>query len=73
MAHYFDERTGRMQEQSYSFYRDLRSWTAALSFLVRDHTTGPQDYTVAFTFSFKAFPRFGLGRDAGGAYSLLGG
>ena len=72
MAHYFNERTGKMQEQSYSVFRDMRSWTAALSFLIRQNTTGPQDYGVAFTFSFKAFPRFGLGHDAGGPYSLLG-
>src|SRR5262249_29978398 len=30
MAHYFNARTGTLQEQSYSLYRDLRSWTAAL-------------------------------------------
>jgi len=72
-SHYFEGRTGVMQEQSYTVYRDLRSWTAALSFLVRHNTTGPQDYTVAFTFSLKAFPHFGLGADTGGPYSLLGG
>jgi len=73
-SHYFDVRTGRLQEQSYTVYRDMRSWTAALSFLVRQQTTGkPEDYTVAFTFSLKAFPRFNLGTEAGGPYSLLGG
>lgn len=72
LGHYFDARTGRMLQQSYTVYRDMRSWTAALSFLVRDNTTGPQDYGVAFTFSLKAYPHFGLGNDSGGAYSLLG-
>jgi lipopolysaccharide assembly outer membrane protein LptD (OstA) len=71
-AHYFNARTGVLQEQSYSLYRDLRSWTAALSFRVRHNTFGPEDFTVAFTFSLKAFPRYGKGTDAG-AYSLLGG
>jgi len=72
MAHYFEARTGNMQEQSYTVYRDLRSWTAALSFRVRQNVFGPDDYTVAFTFSLKAFPHYGQG-DAVGAYSLLGG
>jgi LPS-assembly protein len=71
--HHFEARDGRMQEQVYSIYRDLRSWTAALSFRLRDNRTGPDDFTVAFTFSLKAFPRFGLGSDTVRPYSLLGG
>jgi lipopolysaccharide assembly outer membrane protein LptD (OstA) len=72
-SHYFDIKIGKLQEQSYTVYRDLRSWTAALSFLVREGTNGgAQDYTVAFTFSLKAYPRFGLGADQGGPYALLG-
>ncbi|HVV71476.1 MAG TPA: hypothetical protein VHI52_08265, partial [Verrucomicrobiae bacterium] len=71
-AHYFDVRTGRLLQQSYTVYRDLRSWTAALSFIARDNQIGPEDYGVAFTFSLKAYPHFGLGTDAAGAYSLLG-
>ena len=73
MAHYFEARSGTLQEQSYSVYRDLRSWTAALSFRVRQNVVGPEDYTVAFTFSLKAFPHYGQGADALGVYSLLGG
>ena len=73
MAHYFDARAGNLQEQDYSIYRDLRSWTVALTFRVRDNPTGPQDYTVAFTFSLKAFPRFGLGDDNLRPYTLFGG
>jgi LPS-assembly protein len=72
-SHYFDAGNGRLQEQSYSVYRDLRSWTAALSFLVRQRRIGgPEDFSVAFTFSLKAFPRLPLGGDLGGPYSLLG-
>jgi LPS-assembly protein len=73
MGHYFEARTGTLQEQSYSLYRDLRSWTAALTFRVMQNIVGPADYTVAFTFSLKAFPHYGQGNDAVGAYSLLGG
>ncbi len=72
MHHYYDLRLSRMQEQAYTVYRDLRSWTAALTFLIRDNPFGPEDYTVAFTFSLKAFPRFRLGSEAAGPYSLLG-
>ncbi len=73
MAHYFEARTGTLQEQSYSIYRDLRSWTAALTFRVLQNIVGPADYTVAFSFSLKAFPHYGQGYDTIGAYSLLGG
>jgi lipopolysaccharide assembly outer membrane protein LptD (OstA) len=72
LGQYFNARTGRLQEQAYTIYRDMRSWTAALSFVARDNQNGPHDYGVSFTFSLKAFPRFGGGSDAGGAYSLLG-
>lgn len=71
-GHRFEARDGRMQEQDYSVYRDLRSWTAALTFRVVDNTTGPKDYTVAFTFSLKASPRYGLGTDIARPFSLLG-
>ena len=30
-SHYFEARTGQMQEQAYTIYRDMRSWTAALT------------------------------------------
>jgi lipopolysaccharide assembly outer membrane protein LptD (OstA) len=70
--HRFDARDGRMQEQSYTVYRDMRSWTAALSFRVTENSVGSPDYSVAFTFSFKAFPRYGLGSDIAKPYLLLG-
>ena len=69
---HFEARTGRMQEQGYTIYRDLRSWTAALTFRVSDNGTGPKDFTAAFTFSLKAHPRFGLGGDAVQPSYLLG-
>jgi LPS-assembly protein len=73
-SHYFDAKVGRLLEQSYTVYRDMRSWTAALSFLVRYQQPGrPEDYTVAFTFSLKAFPRLQVGQDQGLGLSLFGG
>ena len=70
-AQYYQADIGRLQEQAYTIYRDLRSWTAALSFLVRNNPTGPYDFTVAFTFSLKAFPRLPLVGDVGGVSELL--
>jgi lipopolysaccharide assembly outer membrane protein LptD (OstA) len=69
----FEARTGTMQEQSYAIYRDMRSWTSALTFRVRNGSGGPRDIAVAFTFSFKASPRYGRGSEVGTPYWLLGG
>ena len=73
MTHHFEARDGRMEEQFYTLYRDLRSWTAALTLRVRDVRAGREDYTVAVTFSLKAFPRFKLGHDRDTPSLLLGG
>ena len=72
-SQHFEARDGRMEEQDYTFYRDLRSWTTALSFIIRQNQNGPTDYTVAFTFSLKAFPRYGVNADNVRAFGLLGG
>jgi LPS-assembly protein len=72
-THRFEARDGRLQEQAYSIYRDLRSWTTALTFRVLDNPTGPEDFTVAVTFSLKAFPHYGFGSDIVRPASLLGG
>jgi LPS-assembly protein len=71
-THQYEARDGRMEEQYYTIYRDLRSWTAALTFRLRDNRSGPEDFTVAFTFSLKAHPRYGLGSDVARPYNLLG-
>lgn len=62
-SHYYDLREHRLQQQIYTLYRDFRSWTGAISFRTRDDVNGRDDYTIAFTFSLKALPRFGVGRD----------
>lgn len=71
-AHYYDLQDGRMEEQDYTVYRDLRSWTAGLTFRHRDSRNSSDDYTIAFTFSVKARPRFGLGSDSVRPSQLLG-
>jgi hypothetical protein len=69
---HYDVRNARMQEQLYTIYRDMRSWTAALTAGVLNNGSGPTDFTVAFTFSLKALPRYGLGQDTVRTHSLLG-
>jgi lipopolysaccharide assembly outer membrane protein LptD (OstA) len=71
-VHHFDVSSGRLQEQYYSLYRDMRSWTAALTAGLRDNGVGPKDFSLVFTFSFKARPKFGVGGDGVRPYSMLG-
>ena len=70
----FEGRDGTFEEQQYTIYRDLRSWTAALSFRFSQNRNAGRknDFTVALTFSLKAFPRFGLGSDSEHPQLLLG-
>jgi hypothetical protein len=72
ISHHFEARDGTLEEQYYTLYRDLRSWTAAVTFRVRDNRTGPLDYTVAATFSLKAFPRYGINSDRDKPSLLVG-
>lgn len=71
-AHHFETRDGVLEEQYYTLYRDMRSWTAALSFRLRDNRVGPDDFSVILTFSLKAFPRYKLGSDADTPAPLIG-
>jgi hypothetical protein len=71
-SHQFEGRDGTLEEQYYTIYRDFRSWTGALTFRIRDNRDNPTDFTVAFTFNLKAFPRFGLGDDAIRPAKLVG-
>jgi LPS-assembly protein len=72
MMHYFNAEDGRLQEQLYTVYRDMRSWTGALIFRVINNNTGPTDVTVAVTFSLKAMPSQHLGQDTADPSNLLG-
>jgi LPS-assembly protein len=70
--HDFNAMDGLLQDQFYTVYRDLRSWTGALTFRVTDNGTGPENFTVAFTFSIKAHPRQKVGGDTVESYHLVG-
>jgi len=71
-THYYNFETQRLQEQMYTIYRDMRSWTGALSFRLMDNGNGPTDFTVAFTFSLKASPKYHLDEDTVEPYHLVG-
>jgi hypothetical protein len=71
-AHIFNATDGRLQEQDYTVMRDLRSWTASLTFRVENNAGNTADFTVAFAFSFKAVPSMRLGEDAQTSYHLVG-
>ena len=72
IAERFEAQNGTFQEQLYSLYRDLRSWTAALTLRVDQGAGQPTDVTVGVTFSLKAFPRFKLNSDADRPGQVLG-
>lgn len=71
-SHQFEARDGRLEEQRYTIYRDLRSWTAALSVRLRDNRLGADDWAILMTFSLKGFPRFGLWEDSERMERVLG-
>lgn len=71
-SHHYEIKLGRLQEQFYTTYRDFRNWTGAVTFRVRDNGDGKDDYTIAFTFSLKAMPRYKLGSQAVQPYQLIG-
>lgn len=72
-THYINVETGRLQEQYYSLYRDMRSWTAAVTFRLIDNGPGqPLDWGFAFSLSLKAHPRYHVGEDTIAPYTLLG-
>jgi LPS-assembly protein len=67
----FEAQDGVMQQQLYSLYRDLRSWTAAVTFRVNQGIGQPTDFAVGVTLSLKAFPRYKLNGDADRPQQLL--
>jgi LPS-assembly protein len=73
ISEHFEARDSVLEYQYYTLYRDFRSWTGALTLRIRDSRFGADDYTVAFTFSIKAFPKFRVGDDAVRPARLIGG
>ena len=71
--HIFEARDGVLEYQYYTVYRDFRGWTGAITFRERENRFGANDFTVAFTLSFKAFPKYNLGADSVRPHHLIGG
>jgi LPS-assembly protein len=68
----YEAQNGTMEQQLYTVYRDLRSWTAALTVAVTQGPGQPTDLSVVLTFSLKAFPRYSLNRENDRPGLLLG-
>jgi LPS-assembly protein len=71
MGQHFEAQQGKLQEQYYTVYRDLRSWTGALSLRVLNNSSGSRDVAAVFTFSLKAMPKYNLGSDNVRPYGML--
>jgi hypothetical protein len=72
MSHRFDIERSRLEEQYYTLYRDMRSFTMAVTFRVRDPLDEPTDYTAALSLSLKAAPRYSVGEDSVRPATLVG-
>jgi hypothetical protein len=71
-SHNYNVEDGRLQEQFYTIYRDLRSWTSAITFRVSDNVNSSKDFTIAFSMSLKASPSQRVGADMINRYHLVG-
>ena len=71
-THHYNAADGRLQEQFYTLYRDLRSFTAALTFRVLDEQGHAPDFTIALALSLKASPSTSVGDDTVNPYRLVG-
>jgi lipopolysaccharide assembly outer membrane protein LptD (OstA) len=69
-THNYNSANGRLQEQFYTIYRDLRSFTGALTFRVLDEPNHASDFTVAFMLSLKASPSVRVGEDTVNPFRL---
>jgi len=58
-SHYYDAKRGRLSDQSYTLYRDFRSWTGFLDLRLLDSegSTREDDFQISINFSLKARPR----------------
>jgi LPS-assembly protein len=68
----YEAQNGCFEQQMYTVYRDLRSWTGALTVAVTQGPGQPTDVSVVLTFSLKAFPRYSLNRENDRPSLLLG-
>jgi LPS-assembly protein len=55
----YEAATGILEQQRLSIYRDLSSWVASFGGVILDNA-GVKNYGFLFTFTLKAFPKFGF-------------
>ncbi len=72
MTHNYNLVANRMQDQFYTLYRDLRSWTTAVTFRVSNNSGSDPDFTIALVLSLKAAPVTSVGEDVVNRYHLVG-
>ena len=72
MTQNYNAVTQRLQEQMFTIYRDLRSWTSALTLRVANNEGSSADVTIAIVFSLKAQPSTQVGEDVANRYHLVG-
>ena len=71
-THNFNVADGRLQQQYYTLYRDMRSWTAAVTFSVTDNVNSSSDVGISFSLSLKASPTMHVGEDVANRYQIVG-
>ena len=71
-AHYFNAQDGRLQEQFYTIYRDLRSWTGALTFRAVDNGPARRITPSPSASRSKPRPKTHVGGDTFSPYHLVG-
>jgi len=52
----FEAANGRLQEQSYSIYRDMAAWSMSLTGSVIDNASNGREYVAYFGMTLKSFP-----------------
>jgi len=55
----YEAKTGILEEQRYTVYRDLSSWIMSLGTVIRDNG-GVKEYGVLLSFTLKALPKLSL-------------
>lgn len=52
----FEANDGRLQEQRYAIYRDLRAWDLGVGTIIRDNRRLEDEFVIYMTLTLKAFP-----------------
>ena len=56
----YDQTTGRLAQQKYTFHRDLSSWVASLGFSENNNGSGKTTYGIELIMTLKDLPKYGF-------------